>query len=194
MHYDRKSNWLHRGGASGGLAACRAVGHGHDASNVRGAACGGARTSGGFDRQSAQVAETALRLDDTGRSRIGLKLAPQPQDLHVDAAVEHILVHAGRLQKMLAGKRALRCVEESDKQGILSLRQRDGGTIGVGEAPTAPIELPAAEPATAARRIPWRCKAPGIPLQYGPPPRQQLAEAQPRGCASLLSQPRPHPP
>ena len=43
-----------------------AVGHGHDASNVRGAAGGGARTSW-LDRQSAQVDETALRLDDTGR-------------------------------------------------------------------------------------------------------------------------------
>src|SRR6266853_6759205 len=78
---------------------------------------------------------------------------------------------------MLAGKRALRCVEESDKQGILGLRQRDGGTIGVGEAPTAPIELPAAEPATAARR----CKAPGIPSQYGPHARQKLAYAEWRG-------------
>ena len=66
------------------------------------------------------------------------------------------------------GKGTLRRVEESDKQGVLNLRQRDGGTIGVGEAPTAPIELPAAEPATAARRIPWRCKASGIPSQYGP--------------------------
>ncbi len=95
---------------------------------------------------------------------------------------------------MLAGKRALRCVEESDKQGILGLRQRDGGTIGVGEAPTAPIELPAAEPATAARRIPWRCKAPGIPSQYGPHARQKLANAERRGDAVIGTELEPdHP-
>ena len=95
---------------------------------------------------------------------------------------------------MLAGKRALRCVEESDKQGILGLRQRDGGTIGVGEAPTAPIELPAAKPATAARRIPWRCKAPGIPSQYGPHARQKLANAERRGDAVIGTELEPdHP-
>src|SRR5258705_8080373 len=93
---------------------------------------------------------------------------------------------------MLAGKRALRCVEGSDKQGILSLRQRDGGTIGVGEAPTAPIELPAAEPATAARRIPWRCKAPGIPSQYGPHARQKLANAEWRGDTVIGTRLEPH--
>ena len=71
------------------------------------------------------------------------------------------------------------------KQSILSLRQRDGGTIGVGEAPTAPIELPAAEPAAAARRIPWRCKAPGIPSQYGPHARQKLAKAELLGNAVI---------
>src|SRR5580700_6369820 len=108
MHYDRKRNWLsigaaHRAGSrrAGGWTWPRCF------QRAR-CACSEARTSGRLDRQSAQVAETALRLDDTGRSRIGLELAPQPQDLHVDAAVEHILVHAGRLQKMLAGKRALR--------------------------------------------------------------------------------------
>src|SRR5882757_1983473 len=95
---------------------------------------------------------------------------------------------------MLAGKRALRCVEESDKQGILGLRQRDGGTIGVGEAPTAPIELPTAEPATAARRIPWRCKAPGIPSQYGPHARQTLANAERRGDAVIGTGLEPDPP
>src|ERR1700719_2449831 len=55
------------------------------------------------------------------------------------------------------------------------------GSIGA----TAPIELPAAEPATAARRIPWRCKAPGIPSQYGPHARQKLAYAERRGDAVI---------
>src|ERR1700746_2929439 len=95
---------------------------------------------------------------------------------------------------MLAGKRALRCVKESDKKGILGLRQRDGGTIGVSEARTAPTELPVAEPATAARRIPWRCKTPGIPSQYGPHARQKLANAERRGDTVIGTEPEPdHP-
>ena len=49
----------------------------------------------------------------------------------------------------------------------------------------APIELPAAEPATAARRIPWWCKAPGIPSQYGPHARQKLAKAERLGNAVI---------
>ena len=53
------------------------------------------------------------------------------------------------------------------------------------EAPAAPIELPAAEPAAAARRIPWRCKAPGIPSQYGPHARQKLAKAERLGNAVI---------
>jgi hypothetical protein len=110
---------LRKGGdASGGLATCRRLDMATmlPTSEVPLAVERG--TSSRLDRQSAQVAETALRLDNTARARIGLELAPQPQDLHVDAPVEHILVHAGRLQKMLAGKRALRRVEEGDKQGI----------------------------------------------------------------------------
>ena len=61
-----------------------------------------APVEGGFDRQSAHVADTALGLDDARCAWIGLELAAQAQDLHVDAAVEHILVHAGRLQQVLA--------------------------------------------------------------------------------------------
>jgi hypothetical protein len=38
----------------------------------------------------------------------------QPQNLHIDAAVEDILVSAGRLEQMLAGKRTLRRVRKSD--------------------------------------------------------------------------------
>src|ERR1700730_16704257 len=80
-----------------------------------------------FDRQGKDVTDAALRADDMGRAGIGLELASQPQDLHVDAAVEHILVNAGRLQKVLAGKRPQRRVEKGDQQGVFALGQRDGG-------------------------------------------------------------------
>ena len=130
-----------------------------------------ASVEGGFDRQGEHVADAALGPDDSGRSRIGLELAPQPQDLHVDAAVEDILVHAGRLQQMLAAERSLRRVEKGDQQGIFALGQRDVGSVGIGQTPGAPVELPAAEPAAAPLRIPWRRGA-------RPP-----AAAARRGCA-----------
>jgi len=39
-------------------------------------------------RQGEHITDTALRLDDPPRPRIGLELAPQPQDLHIDTPVE----------------------------------------------------------------------------------------------------------
>jgi hypothetical protein len=48
-----------------------------------------------------KVADAALGPDDARRAGIDLQLAPQPQDLHIDAAVEYILVDAGRSQKVL---------------------------------------------------------------------------------------------
>jgi hypothetical protein len=72
-------------------------------------------SSGPLDRQREHIAHTTLGLDDGGGAGVDLELAPQPQDLHIDAAIEHILVNAGRLQQVLAGKRALRCVEKGDQ-------------------------------------------------------------------------------
>jgi hypothetical protein len=56
-----------------------------------------------FDGQRKYVANAAFGQDDARRVWIGLQLAPQAQDLHVDAAIEDIFVDAGRLQKVLAG-------------------------------------------------------------------------------------------
>jgi hypothetical protein len=114
----------------------------------------------GWERK--HVANASPGLDDTRRARVGLQLAAQPQDLHVDAAVEHVLVHAGRLQKALTGERSLRRVDEGGQQRVFALRQRDRGTVGIGQPPRAPIELPAAEPAAAALRIPLRDEASGM--------------------------------
>ena len=50
-----------------------------------------------LDRQGQHVTNTALRLDDAGRTRAAFQLAPQPRDLHIDATLEDVLVHAGRL-------------------------------------------------------------------------------------------------
>ena len=40
------------------------------------------------------ISDAALSLDDARRARIALELAPQPENLHVDAAIENIFVNA----------------------------------------------------------------------------------------------------
>jgi hypothetical protein len=70
------------------------------------------------DRQGKHVANAAFGLDDPRRARVGLELAAQSQDLHVDAAVEHILMDAGRLQQVLAAERPLRRVDERIQERI----------------------------------------------------------------------------
>ena len=55
-----------------------------------------------LDRQGKHVADTALGLNDPRRARVGLQLAPQAQDLHVDAAVENVFVDPSCLQQVLA--------------------------------------------------------------------------------------------
>src|ERR1700724_1599713 len=67
-----------------------------------------------LDRQGEHVADAALCPDDAGRARIAFQLAPQPQDLHVDAAVEDIFMNAGRLKQILAAEKSLRRVEKGD--------------------------------------------------------------------------------
>jgi len=71
--------------------------------------------SDGHNRQGEHVADASLRPDDARRAGVGLELAPQPQDLHIDGAVEDIFVHAGRLQQVLAAERSLRRVEKGDQ-------------------------------------------------------------------------------
>ena len=57
-----------------------------------------------FDGQRECVTDATFSLNDAGHAGVGLQLAPEAEDLHVDAAVEHVLVNACRLQKMLAAE------------------------------------------------------------------------------------------
>ena len=96
-----------------------------------------------LDRQGKHIPDAALGLDDAGRVEPGLQLAPQPQNVDIDAAVEDILVRAGRLQEVFARKWALWRVEEDDQQGILTFRQRNRRAVRVGKPLNVLIELPA---------------------------------------------------
>jgi hypothetical protein len=74
------------------------------------------------DWQGEHVADAAHRLDDARRAVVTLELAPQPQDLHIDAAVEDIFMQACRLQQVLAAEGSQRRVEKCDQHGIFTLR------------------------------------------------------------------------
>ena len=78
-----------------------------------------------FDRESEDIADAALSLDDTWRARIDFKLAPQSQDLDIDAPIENILMHTRGLQQILQRERTLRCFKKGNQQRILTLAQRD---------------------------------------------------------------------
>src|SRR5262245_23782816 len=52
------------------------------------------------------IANASLGLDEAGGTGISLELAPQAEDLHVDAAIEHVLVHPRSLQQLLTAERA----------------------------------------------------------------------------------------
>jgi hypothetical protein len=61
------------------------------------------------------IADAALRLDDAGRTGIGLKLSPQSVNLRINAAVEYVLLNACCLQKMFSTEWSLRRIDERDQ-------------------------------------------------------------------------------
>src|SRR6478609_471019 len=92
--------------------------------------------AGGLERlyrQSENIADAALGLDHTWRARIDLELAPQSQDLDIDAPIENVLVNTRGLQQVLPRERPLRRLKKGKQQGILTLAQRDRGLVRVNE-------------------------------------------------------------
>jgi hypothetical protein len=71
-----------------------------------------------FDGQRKHVADAAFGQDDARAIWIGLQLAPQAQDLHVDTAIEDIFVDPDRLQKVLAGERSLPSIKKRNQACI----------------------------------------------------------------------------
>jgi hypothetical protein len=63
------------------------------------------KASDALDGNREHISDAALGLDEARCAWITLKFAPKAQDLHVDAPVEHVIMHAGRLQQMLAAER-----------------------------------------------------------------------------------------
>jgi hypothetical protein len=109
-----------------------------------------------LDLPCKHISDAALRLDDLGRARVLLQLAPEAKNLDVDAAVEDVFMHPGGLQKMLPAERALRSVQEGDKQRVFPFGQRNVRAIRIGKPSGAKIELPAGKPIAAAFWLPCR--------------------------------------
>ncbi|MDB5604403.1 MAG: NADH:flavin oxidoreductase/NADH oxidase [Bradyrhizobium sp.] len=59
-----------------------------------------------FDGNCKDIANAAFGPDDTWRLRVYLQLAPQPQHLNIDAAIEDVFAEPGRLQQILAATAA----------------------------------------------------------------------------------------
>src|SRR5437588_4015824 len=121
-----------------------------------------AEASEAVDRQGKHVADPALGSNDAGCARIGFELAPQSQNLNVDAAVENVLVHARGLQQVLAAEGPLGCVKKGGQQSIFAFGQRNFGPVGVGETPSPPFQLPTAKLTPASLRIAARHRASGL--------------------------------
>src|SRR3954451_18728219 len=77
----------------------------------------GTNLSDPLDRHGENISDPAFGLDQTRRVRTRFELATKAKNLHVDAAIENILVHMRRSQQILPAERALRRVEEDEQQG-----------------------------------------------------------------------------
>src|SRR5258708_33658043 len=128
-----------------------------------------------LDRQGERVADAALGPDDTRWARIGLQLAPQPQDLDVHGSVEDIFVHVRCLQQGLAAERPLRCAQEGEQQRIFAFRQGDPVSVGAGQTAGAAMKQPTTVPAAARLGIwLWGALSGGPAPKYRPNTGQQL--------------------
>jgi hypothetical protein len=132
-----------------------------------------------FHPGSEHIADAALGLDDAWRARIDLQLAPQPQHLDIDAAIENILVYTGGLQQLLPRERPLRGFKKGEQQAVLTLAQRDRRAVGVEELSTTPFKHPAVEPVAASLRIACSRSSPHfLTPQHGPNTGQQFPETE----------------
>src|ERR1700737_5077558 len=101
----------------------------------------------------------------------------------------------GRLQKVFAGKRALRSVEKRNQQRILAFGQRDRDSVGISEAAVAPIELPAAKSATASFWVALDGRLAGFPsAQHRPDPRPKFSQTERLGDVVVGAQFQPYNP
>src|SRR5271166_4232225 len=107
-------------------------------------------SSEALDRRRENVSDAPLGLDHLGRAWVLFQLAAKTQDLHVDAAIEDVLVDPRRLQEMLAAEWTLGSVEEGNEQRIFVFGQSGLSAGRGGEAARAEAQPPSAKLVAAA--------------------------------------------
>ena len=96
-----------------------------------------------LDWNGKHISDAALGLDDSRRVMVALELASEAKNLHVDAAIEDVVMRARGLQKVLTAKWAPRRIEKGKQQCILAPGQGYGSAVWVSELPGLSVELPA---------------------------------------------------
>ena len=92
------------------------------------------------------VAGPALGTQEPGRMGIGFDLAAQPQDQHVDGAIEHVRIERpGALQQLLAAQHPAGGSDEGLEQQELRVGQGHRPADGVGQQTGGQIQQPARE-------------------------------------------------
>jgi hypothetical protein len=108
-----------------------------------------------------------------------LEFATQAQDLHIDAAIEDVFVHASRLQQLLTRERPLWSFQKGNEEGVLALSQCNRRAVHAPQASTASLEPPSSKRESSTLRLARsRLTSELLPTQYRAHPRKQFAQAK----------------
>src|SRR5258708_5257870 len=132
----------------------------------------------GLDRQVEPVANAALRLDIARPRPVDFDLAPQTCDLHVDGAIEDlVVVQPRKVQQLVPSENALGRGEQDHEEIECRIAERDLAAVGRGETTRAQVELPAVEAVGAHALGPPLPQLEPAAAQDGPDAGEQLARA-----------------
>ena len=124
------------------------------------------------------VAESPDRLDVARIGRVGLDQLAQPRHLHVDRAVEHVVVAAaGEERQLLARQRLARVLREHLDERELARREVDR-RVAVDERARREVERERTERDLALGRRRTRREAFGVPAQHGLDAGDELARIE----------------
>src|SRR6185436_2590173 len=99
-----------------------------------------------FDLGVEHVTSTTFRNNELGLARVGFDLAPQPQNLYVNAAVEYVVVVAtAQFQQLFATENAFWRPQKSCEQGEFRMSQLNTLTVAGCESARTQVEFPSAE-------------------------------------------------
>src|SRR5258705_14024875 len=103
-------------------------------------------SANGLDLHVEPVARAALRLDIARPHPVGFELAPQACDLHVDGAIEDlVVVQPRKVEQLVSGENALRRCKQNHEQMELAVGERELAAIRRAETTCVQVELPAVE-------------------------------------------------